>query len=299
MAASYRQLLKIGALKEKSRKAHARLSCCDLCAHACRANRLQSAKGICQVDDSVQISSFGPHFGEESVLVGRGGSGTIFFTGCNLRCVFCQNWEISHLSQGKTVSVEELAAIMLDLENAGCHNINLVTPTSYLPQILAALEIAAHQGLNLPIVYNCGGYESPIALELLDGVVDIYMPDLKFGDDEKALSLTGAKNYFSAVKAAITEMHRQVGDLQLNADGIAYRGLIVRHLVLPDNLAATDKIINFIADEISPHTYINIMDQYYPAYKADNFPPLNRKLHSHEYIAAVETAKAAGLYRFA
>lgn len=299
MEASFRQLLKTGALKEKSRKAWERLSCCDLCAHACRANRLHGPRGICQVDDSVQISSFGPHFGEENVLVGRAGSGTIFFTGCNLRCVFCQNWEISHLRQGDPISVEELAAIMLQLAEIGCHNINLVTPTPYLPQILAALEIAAHQGLNLPIVYNCGGYESPMALELLNGVVDIYMPDLKFGDDEKALSLTGAKNYFSAVKTAITEMHRQVGDLLLDADGIAYRGLIIRHLVLPGNLAATEAIINFIAKEISPHTYLNLMDQYYPAFQAKKFPPLNRKLHSHEYNSAVEMAKAAGLYRFA
>lgn len=296
---SYRQLLKTGKLKEKSRKARERLSCCDLCAHACRVNRLQGPGGICQAGDSVQISSFGPHFGKENVLVGRAGSGTIFFTGCNLKCVFCQNWEISHLRQGELISVEELAKIMLQLAESGCHNINLVTPTPYLPQILAALEIAAHQGLNLPVVYNCGGYESPIALELLSGVVDIYMPDLKFGDDEKAFSLTGARNYFSAVKAAVAEMHRQVGDLLLDADGIAYRGLIVRHLVLPGNLAATGQIINFIAKEISPHTYLNLMDQYYPAFRAGKFPPLNRRLHAHEYQSAVEMAKAAGLYRFA
>ncbi|NLY75282.1 MAG: radical SAM protein [Firmicutes bacterium] len=299
MEASYRQLLKTGELKEKSGKARERLSCCYLCAHACRVNRLQGAKGICQVDESAQISGYGPHFGEESVLVGRGGSGTIFFTGCNLRCVFCQNWEISHLRKGDQISVEELAAIMLELEAGGCHNINLVTPTPYLPQILAALEIAARQGLNLPVVYNCGGYESPTALELLDGVVDIYMPDLKFGDDRQAFALTGAKNYFSAAKAAITEMHRQVGDLRLDTDGIAYRGLIVRHLVLPGNLAATEKIVRFLAEEISPHTYLNLMDQYYPAFRAEKFPPLNRRLHTHEYEAAVETAKAAGLYRFA
>lgn len=299
MAASYRQLLITGELKERSRKARARLSCCDLCAHACRANRLQGAKGVCKAGDSVQVSSFGPHFGEESVLVGRAGSGTIFFTGCNLKCVFCQNWDISHLRQGQTVSTEELAEIMLALERTGCHNINLVTPTPYLPQILAALEIAAGQGLSLPIVYNCGGYESLTALELLDGIVDIYMPDIKFGDDVSALPLTGARNYFSAVKAAVAEMHRQVGDLQLDANGIAYRGLLVRHLVLPGNLAATEKVFDFIANEISRHTYINIMDQYYPAYQANKYPPLNRRLHYHEYKAAIETAKAAGLYRFA
>lgn len=297
--ASYLQLLKKGDLQERRIKAYEKLSCCDLCAHACRIDRLRGRTGVCQVDDSVQISSYGPHFGEEDVLVGRHGSGTIFLTGCNLKCVFCQNWDISHLHKGENISIDNLAGIMLELQETGCHNINLVTPTPYLPQILAALEIAAIQGLNLPLVYSCGGYESPAALGLLDGVVDIYMPDVKFGDNEKGLQLSGAKNYFSAMKAAVKEMHRQVGDLQLDQQGIAYHGLIVRHLVLPGNLAGMEEIVNFIAKEISPHTYINIMDQYYPAFRAKDFPPLGRKLQTKEYKSAVKAACLAGLDRFA
>ena len=187
----------------------------------------------------------------------------------------------------------------MELQETGCHNINLVTPTPYLPQILAALEIAATRGLYLPLVYNCGGYESRTALQLLDGLVDIYMPDVKFSDNEKGSQLSGAKNYFSVVKAAVKEMHSQVGDLQINESGIAYRGLIVRHLVLPGNLAGTAEIFDFLAKEISPDTYINIMDQYYPAFHAKDFPPLDRKLKSQEYESALESASAAGLYRFA
>jgi putative pyruvate formate lyase activating enzyme len=297
--ASYMELLKAGGLQKRRNQAYEKLSCCDLCAHYCRADRLHGRAGVCQVDDSVQISGYGPHFGEENVLVGKHGSGTIFFTGCNLKCVFCQNWDISQLREGETISVEELAGIMLELQETGCHNLNLVTPTPYLPQILAALEIAAAGGLSLPLVYNCGGYESPAALGLLDGIVDIYMPDIKFGDDERGLRFTGAKNYFSAVKAAVKEMHNQVGDLQLDQRGIACRGLIIRYLVLPGDLSETEKIVNFIAKEISPHTYINIMDQYYPAYRAKDFPPLNRKLQSQEYLSALETARFAGLDRFA
>lgn len=208
-------------------------------------------------------------------------------------------WDISHLRKGDNISVENLAGIMLELQETGCHNINLVTPTPYLPQILATLEIAATRGLTIPLVYNCGGYESPAALELLDSVVDIYMPDVKFGDDEKGFRFSGAKNYFSAVKAAVKEMYRQVGDLQLDRQGIVYRGLIVRHLVLPGNLAGTVEIVDFLAKEISPHTYINIMDQYYPTFRAKDFPPLDRKLQSQEYESAVEAACSAGLYRFA
>jgi putative pyruvate formate lyase activating enzyme len=296
---SYLQLLKTGEFKERKRKAYEKLSCCDLCAHACQTDRLHGSTGVCQVGDSVQISGYGPHFGEEDVLVGKHGSGTIFLTGCNLKCVFCQNWDISHLGKGETISVEDLAGIMLELQEAGCHNINLVTPTPYLPQILAALEIASTGGLTLPLVYNCGGYESPTALGLLDDIVDIFMPDIKFGDNEKGLQLSGAKYYFSAVKAAVKEMHRQVGDLQLDENGIAYRGLIVRHLVLPGNRPGTKEVVNFIAKEISPHTYINIMEQYYPAFRAHAFPPLNRKLQSQEYQSAMESARLAGLYRFA
>ncbi|HYH04149.1 MAG TPA: radical SAM protein, partial [Bacillota bacterium] len=187
---SYRQLLKPGILKERVKMAFGKLSCCNLCAHACQADRFHNKPGFCRLDAEVRISGYGPHFGEENVLVGHHGSGTIFFTGCNLECVFCQNWEISHLHEGEKISVEKLAGIMLHLEKSGCHNVNLVTPTPYLPQILAALEIAALEGLTLPLVYNCGGYESPVALQLLDGIVDIYMPDIKFGDNETGLQFS-------------------------------------------------------------------------------------------------------------
>jgi putative pyruvate formate lyase activating enzyme len=297
--ASYVRLLKDGGLAERKAKAYRRLSCCDLCAHACQADRLRGRTGICRAGQSVTVADYGPHFGEEDVLVGQGGSGTIFFTGCNLQCVFCQNWEISQLREGETVSVETLAGMMLELEEKGCHNINLVTPTPYLPPILAALEIAATRGLNLPLVYNCGGYESLAALELLDGVIDIYLPDVKFGDDAAGLKLAGAPDYFAAVKSSLKEMHRQVGDLQLDERGIACRGLIVRHLVLPGGLAGTDEIVRFIAAAISPDTYINLMNQYYPAYRAKDYPRLHRGLSAREYGAALQIAREAGLHHFA
>lgn len=297
--ASYLRLLNSGELTERKDQAYEKLSCCDLCAHACQVNRLKGQAGICRLDHAVKISGYGPHFGEEDVLVGRNGSGTIFFSGCNLECKFCQNWDISHLRQGETIEIENLAGIMLNLQKKKCHNINLVTPTPYLPQIIAALEIAAADGLNLPLVYNCGGYESLAALGLLDGVVDIYLPDVKFGADEVGLKLAGAKNYFTAVKITLKEMYRQVGDLHLNETGIAGHGLIIRHLVLPQNLADTEKIIRFIAEEISADTYVNIMDQYYPAFRAKEFPPLHRRLYRSEYESAVKTAIAAGLHNFA
>lgn len=296
--ASYTGLLTTGELARRIEKAYERLSGCDLCAHDCRANRAGGCTGVCGVDDSVRVSSFGPHFGEEDVLVGKGGSGTIFFNGCNLQCVFCQNWDISQCREGEIISTEALAGIMIKLQERGCHNINLVTPTPYLPQILAALNIAATQGLDRPLVYNCGGYESITALKLLDGVVDIYMPDVKFADDETGRRLSEAKNYFTAVKNTLKEMHRQVGDLQLDERGIAYRGLIVRHLVLPGDLAGTETVVNFIAREISSDTYVNIMDQYFPAFRAKDFPPLDRRLNSGEYETAIKAAHNAGLHRF-
>lgn len=297
--ASYTKLLESGGFARRVQKAYETLSCCDLCGHGCRINRTTGHTGVCRADTSVRISSFGPHFGEEDVLVGRNGSGTIFFSGCNLHCVFCQNWDISQNGEGEIVSVEALAGIMVRLQEKGCHNINLVTPTPYLPQILDSLQIASARGLDLPLVYNCGGYESLSALKLLDGIVDIYMPDVKFADDETGRRLSGAKNYFAAVKTTLTEMHRQVGDLQLDERGIAYRGLMVRHLVLPGNLAGTERVADFIAREISPDTYINIMDQYYPAFRAKEFPPLHRRLTSEEYEAAAHAARTAGLRRFA
>lgn len=296
---SYRSLWETGELEKRQAAAWDRLIDCDLCGHRCRVNRLAGETGICRADDTVQVSSFGAHFGEEGPLVGTRGSGTIFFTGCNLKCVFCQNWDISQMRMGRTLSDAELAKIMISLQKAGCHNINLVTPTHYVPQILKALILACEKGLRLPLVYNCGGYESLTTLEILDGVIDIYMPDVKYAHSESALRFSKAKDYPTVVKSALKEMHRQVGDLMVDDSGIAWRGLLVRHLVLPEGLAGTEEIMGFIVDEISKDTYINIMDQYRPEYRAGEHPPLNRRITSHEYKEAVRMARNAGLHRFA
>ncbi len=232
------------------------------------------------------------------MLVGRGGSGTIFFTGCNLHCVFCQNYEISQLCEGEEISVEELAAWMLKLQELGCHNINLVTPTHQAPQIVEALAIAREGGLGLPIVWNCGGYESVETLRLLSGIVDIYMPDFKYGDSRVAARYSDAPGYFEVAKAALKEMHRQVGDLKIEG-GIARRGLLVRHLVLPGGLAGTEKVLKFIAEELSPKTFVNIMAQYYPTYKAWQYPELARRITPEEYSEALKIAHRLGLSRAA
>jgi len=254
------------------------------------------SKGTCEAGPKVVVSSYGPHFGEEPPLVGRRGSGTIFFSGCNLRCVFCQNWEISHDPRGGVeLEPDELAAVMLSLERRGCHNINLVTPTHYLPPILEALETACAGGLEIPIVYNCGGYEGLAALRLLDGVVDIYLPDLKYGDPEAGLEYSGARDYPRVAKAALREMHRQVGALRLDKQGVAYRGLLVRHLVLPGGLAGTEELCRFIAEELSPETHVNIMGQYHPCHLAWQHPPLDRPVSREEVRTAVRAARLAGL----
>ena len=296
---SYRSLWETGELKKRQAAAWDRLSACDLCGHKCGINRLAGETGICRADDTVQISSWGAHFGEEDPLVGKHGSGTIFFTGCNLQCVFCQNWDISQLRIGRTMSRAELGEIMISLQKEGCHNINLVTPTHYVPQILGALISACERGLRLPLVYNCGGYESLSTLGILDGIVDIYMPDVKYAHAQSAFRFSRAKDYPTIVKSALKEMHRQVGDLVIDESGIAWRGLLVRHLVLPEGLAGTEELMQFIADEISEDTYINIMDQYSPKYRAREYPPLDRRITPHEYKEAVLIAKNAGLHRFA
>lgn len=295
---AYLALYERGELAARAQRAYQRLSCCDLCAHACRADRLSGGCGRCLAGAEALVSSYGPHFGEEDVLVGRRGSGTVFFAGCNLGCVFCQNWEISHGREGRLATPEELSGIFLALQDRGCHNLNLVTPTPHLPAILAALALACAAGLRLPLVWNCGGYESPTALALLDGVVDIYMPDFKFGEDEAGRALAGAPGYFAAAGEAIREMHRQVGDLRIDADGIARRGLLVRHLVLPGNLAGSERVLRFLAD-LSPDTYVNIMDQYHPAWRAREHPPLDRGITAAEYREAVGMAEEAGLRRIA
>jgi putative pyruvate formate lyase activating enzyme len=243
------------------------------------------------------VSSAFPHFGEESCLVGAKGSGTIFFSHCNLKCVFCQNYEISHLAEGGKVIFQELAQLMLGLQNIGCHNINLVTPTHFTPQILEALKIAIEGGLHVPLVFNCGGYESEEVIQILDGIVDIYMPDVKFSSPEVAGDLCQASDYFANLEKVLKQMHNQVGDLEI-VEGIAQRGLLIRHLVMPDGLAGTGEIMEFIAREISPHTFINIMDQYRPCAEAHRFPRINRAITAEEYLEAKGIAQGFGLYRF-
>ncbi len=243
------------------------------------------------------ISSYFPHFGEETPLVGRYGSGTIFISYCNLLCIYCQNYEISHLGEGREVSLEEFAQMMLSLQYVGCHNINIVTPTHVVPQILAALEIAIEGGLNIPLVYNTSGYEKVETLRLLDGIVDIYMPDFKYWDSQVAKKYSHAPDYPEVARKALKEMHRQVGNLKLNSNGIAEKGLLVRHLVLPHGLAGTKEIMEFIANEISPNTYVNIMPQYRPCGKAYQDSLINRPITMTEYREAIRIALKAGLTR--
>jgi len=268
-----------------------------LCPRHCGVNRLAGESGKCHITRQAVISSYGPHFGEESPLVGRHGSGTIFFTYCNLRCVFCQNYTISQLGEGWAVDKEELAKMMLSLQAKGCHNVNLVSPTHVVPYILEALELAAGMGLYLPLVYNSGGYDSVETLELLDGIIDIYMPDMKYSNDKIAEQLSGIKDYPKVNKAAIKEMHRQVGDLQLDEQGIAQRGLLVRHLVLPNRLAGTEEIVAFLAHEVSTNTYLNIMAQYHPCHKAFDIPQLSRPVSKQEFYEAIDLAHRQGLNR--
>ena len=278
-------------------RARALLAECRLCPRRCRADRLSGDTGKCRTGAGALVSSYGPHFGEERPLVGRQGSGTIFFTNCNLQCVFCQNYTISQMGQGTEVRPEDIAGMMLSLQARGCHNINLVTPTHVVPQILEALDMAAGQGLCLPLVYNCGGYESVETLRLLDGIVDIYMPDMKYSDERNASLYSGVEEYPYFNRAAVKEMHRQVGDLVLDESGVAVRGLLVRHLVLPEGLAGTEGVVRFLATEISRGTYLNIMDQYHPSHRAFDFTPLSLPLRRGEFTAAVELARRYGLKR--
>ncbi|MEW5899788.1 MAG: radical SAM protein [Bacillota bacterium] len=284
-------------LRQRAEKAVAMLGDCMVCAQECHVNRLAGERGFCRGGRLAAVSSWGPHFGEESVLVGRRGSGTIFFANCNLACRFCQNCDISQYGEGEEVSAGELAKVMLEVQEMGCHNVNLVSPSHYVPQILEALVTAAENGLKIPLVYNTGGYDALGTLALLDGVVDIYMPDIKYGDDGMGAKYSRAPRYFTVAKAAVKEMHRQVGDLQINEKGVATRGLLIRHLVMPGNLARTEAVMKFIAEEISPDTFVNIMDQYYPAHEARKYPELSRRITREEYREAVRIARAAGLRR--
>ena len=291
------ELCHSGKLVERVEAAKALLQNCQVCPHHCGINRLADERGKCRTGRQAVVSSYGPHFGEEAPLVGKHGSGTIFFANCNLKCLFCQNYNISQLGDGTEVNKDELAKIMLDLQTRGCHNINLVSPTHVVPQILEALEIAINLGLRLPLVYNSGGYDSVKTLEILDGIVDIYMPDMKYSDDKTAEELSGINDYPSINRAAIREMHRQVGDLQIDEDGTAVRGLLIRHLVLPHGLAGTKETMKFVAEEISQNSYVNVMAQYHPCYKAFQIPQLSRPLLKQEFREAVEMAKGAGLNR--
>ena len=295
--AAYLATNSAGMLSRKADLLETRSSPCRLCPHRCGVHRRDGERGICRLGAETLVASASPHFGEEAPLVGQGGSGTIFFASCNMACVFCQNYEISHFARGDAVSAEQLSGVMLRLQRLGCHNINLVTPTHVVHAIVRALAIAAKAGLHIPLVYNCGGYESVETLRLLDGVIDIYMPDIKYSSNEEALRYSGAKEYWESAKDAVREMHRQVGDLQVDAHGVAQRGLLIRHLVLPVNLAGTARVVEFIAKEISRDSYVNVMDQYRPCFKASRIPELSRPVTRSEYLQSVTEARRAGLSR--
>lgn len=294
---TYQELYQSGELRHRAELVLAMLRSCRVCPRHCEKDRLGGKLGKCRVGRYALVASYGPHFGEEAPLVGRHGSGTIFFAHCNLRCIFCQNYTISHWGQGAATSAARLALVMLSLQERGCHNINLVSPTHVVPQILEALEIAAGKGLSLPIVYNTGGYDALDTLALLEGVVDIYMPDMKYSDAAVARQYSGIEDYPTVNRQAVKEMHRQVGDLELDGRGIAVRGLLVRHLVLPGGLAGTEETMRFLAQEVSPNTYVNIMAQYYPAYRAFKVPALARPLTAEEHRRAVAIARRHGLFR--
>jgi putative pyruvate formate lyase activating enzyme len=295
---AYVALLESGALAARAQEALDRLADCDLCARLCHVDRNAGIEGaVCRTGRYARVYSFGAHHGEEDCLRGTRGSGTIFFSWCNLRCVFCQNWEISQKGLGREVEAGELASMMLALQAQGCHNINLVTPSHVVAQIVEAVAVAAPRGLRLPLVYNTGGYDSPAALRLLDGIVDIYMPDMKYGDSRLARRYSKVRDYVEVNEAAVVAMHRQVGDLQIGPDGVARRGLLVRHLLLPQNIAGTDHVLGFLAREVSPDTYLNLMDQYYPCYRADEYPELARRITAAEYAEARAAAARHGLHR--
>lgn len=297
MSAAYLQAYRDGRLEANLRRSLLWMRKCTLCPRMCRVDRTAGERGYCRTMGQAVVASYGPHFGEESPLVGSRGSGTIFFSHCNLFCVFCQNYDISHGGEGRPVTAEELAGIMLRLQQAGCHNINLVTPTHVVPQVLEALPHAIEKGLRVPLVYNCGGYERVSALKLLDGIVDIYMPDFKFWDSGTSEMLCEAADYPERARRALREMHRQVGDLQCGPDGIARRGLLVRHLVMPEGLSGTPEVLRFLAGEISRGTYVNVMDQYHPCGEARGKPQIGRGITPGEFEAALDAARRAGLTR--
>ncbi|MBN2303486.1 MAG: radical SAM protein [Anaerolineae bacterium] len=293
---AYRRLQRDGAFPDRVRVAQEALRDCALCGRECHIDRTQKP-GSCRTGTDAIVSSAFPHMGEEDPLRGVRGSGTIFFSNCNLQCQFCQNYEISQEGQGQSVTGDQIASMMLHLQAMGCHNINLVSPSHVIPQIISAVYLAVEAGLHIPLVYNTGGYDSLDGLRLLDGIVDIYMPDMKYADPDVAQRFSKVPDYPACNQAAVREMHRQVGDLQLDARGIATRGLLVRHLVLPDDLAGTTEIVRFLVEEISTNTYINVMGQYRPEWRVRerNIAPLNRPVTRAEVEQAKAIAQRAGL----
>jgi putative pyruvate formate lyase activating enzyme len=292
----YLALERSGELARREEALWRRLAECDICARGCGANRLAGETGVCSTPARFKVYSSGPHFGEEDELVGRNGSGTVFFSNCNLLCSFCQNWEINHRGDGSRTSPGELADVMLGLQRRGCHNINVVTPSHLVPQIVKAVRIAAGRGLRLPLVYNTGGYDNPEVIEQLDGIVDLYLPDFKYQDGKLAATYSsGVSDYPEVAAEVIREMHRQVGDLQTDRKSIATRGLIIRHLVMPNNIGGTDRLVEWIADELGPDTYLNLMAQYRPEHKAHDMPAISRRINQKEWRQALTWAKEAGL----
>lgn len=282
--------------QKQIKKSKSLLNSCRLCPRKCGVNRLADQKtGFCQMGNSPVVSSFNAHFGEERCLVGFGGSGTIFFTSCNLACVYCQNFEISQLRLGEEVTIKHLAEMMIILQQKGCHNINFVSPTIWVPQIIKALAKATDGGLNIPLVYNTGGYDSVETLKLLDGIFDIYMPDIKYSDDKIGVKYSLVPDYWTQAQKVVKEMYHQVGDLIINKNGLAKKGLLIRHLVLPNNLAGTEKVMRFLAQQISKATYVNIMAQYYPTNKAYQYPEISRRITNEELNQALKIAKNLGI----
>lgn len=292
----YLRLHQNSDLKERGEKLWAMMKDCRLCPRQCHAKRLDGQEGFCRASSRLEVSAYHPHFGEERPLVGKEGSGTIFFTNCSLRCVFCINWEISHGGQGEVYSIDDLAGMMLALQKKGCHNINVVTPSHYVAHIVLALDIAAQKGLHIPLVYNTCGWENTEVLKLLDGIVDIYLPDFKYFHSAMAAKYSaGAADYPQITKAAFIEMHRQVGVAKLSHDGIMQRGLMIRHLVMPNDVSGSKEVLGWIARNLPRNTYINIMSQYRPMYKALEYPEIDRPINAKEYAQVVRFAREKGL----
>jgi putative pyruvate formate lyase activating enzyme len=293
---AYERLDKEGELARRVEQAYAVLEKCQLCPRLCGVNRLKGERGFCRAPAKAVVFSAQPHFGEEMPIVGENGSGTIFFSNCNLRCVFCQNWPIAHEGRGKEVSDESLADMMLDLQRIGCHNVNLVTPTHVMPNILNATRIALQKGLRLPLFYNTSGYERLEMLKILDGIVDMYKPDMKYMDPEKAAKYSaGASDYPEVAKRAILEMHRQVGVLKVDRRGIGLRGVVIRHLVMPNRVADTEKFVRWVAETLPKNTYVNIMAQYRVEYRAFEYPEIARGITVQEFLEAMDRARFYGL----